>query len=189
MPSLTVAEKNHWRDRIAARIDRAVERIKSQHPALFDRARRDAHAASLASLGLADAHAELEAIRSGEADLARRKKLAQRAMLATLRGLPIDEVPDNFNVRYGTDLPLPHEAAEAIARRQAAHQDRLLAADPVGREVARLAAEKDNLLDTIWLATSPDQIRTLWAKVTQLLGDEPTRLEREALQIAPAEEG
>ncbi len=188
MPGLSVTEKNHWRDRIAARIDKAVERVKARHPALFDRVRREAHAEALRSLGLADPYAELEAVQAEEAALARRKKQAQRTMLAALRGLPPDEVPDNFGIRYGAELPLPAEAAEAIARRQAAHQDGLLADDPVGREVARLGAEKDSLLDTIWLAISPSQIRALWSKVSELLGEEPTRLEREALSIAPAKE-
>ena len=82
MPGLTVTEKSHWRDRIAARIDRAVERIKARHPALFDRLTRQAHAHALASLGLAEAYAELEAIKAEEATLARRKKQAQRSMIA-----------------------------------------------------------------------------------------------------------
>jgi len=188
MPGLTVTEKTHWKDRIAARIDRAVERVKARHPTLFDRVRREAHAEALGSLGLAEPYAELEAVQAEEAALARSKRRAQRAMLAALRGVPIDEVPDTFSVRYGTELPLPVEAFEAIARRQAAHQEQLLADDPVGREVARLGAEKDNLLDTVWLACSPGQIRTLWSKVAELLGDEPTPLEREALSIAPAKE-
>ena len=110
-------------------------------------------------------------------------------MLAAIRGVPEDEVPDSFTVRYGSELPLPHEASEAIARRQAAVRDRLLADDPVGREVARLGAEKEALLDTIWLATSPSQIRALWSRVSALIGDEPTRLEREALAIEPDEGG
>ncbi len=189
MPGLTVTEKAHWKDRIAARIDKAVERVKGQHPALFDRVRREAHAEALRSLGLAGPYAELEAVLVEEAALARRKKQAQRTMLAVLRGLPPDEVPDHFGVRYGAELPLPAEAAEAIARRQAAHQDQLLADDPVGREVARLGAEKEGLLDTIWLATSSSQIKQLWAQVGALLGDEPTRLEREALAIEPVAEG
>ena len=37
-------------------------------------------------------------------------------------------------------------------------------------------------------ATSPAQIRTLWSKVGELLGDEPTRLEARALAIEPIEE-
>ncbi len=188
MPGLTVTEKSHWRDRIAARIEKAAEKIRARHPALFDHLARQAHAQALASLGLADAHAELEGIKAEEATLARRKKQAQRLLIATLRGTPIDEVADSFHVSYGSELALPHEVAEAIARRQAAHQEQLLVDDPIGREVARLGVEKESLLDTIWLATSPGQIRTLWSKVAELLGDEPTQLEREALVIAPTEE-
>jgi hypothetical protein len=188
MPGLTVTEKSHWRDRIAARIARAVERIKGRHPALFARVAREAHAQALASLGLAGAHADLEAIRDEEAALARRKKLAQKAMIAALRSTPVDEVTDHFTIRYGSDLALPQEAADAITRRQAVHQEQLLADDPIGREIARLEAEKDNLLDTVWLAASPAQIKQLWTKVSELLGDEPTTLEREALAIeAPKE--
>ena len=188
MPGLTVTEKNHWRDRIAARIDKATERIKGRHPALFDRVARQAHVQALTSLGLADAHAELEAIRADEAILLRRKKQAQKAMIAALRATTIDEVSDHFSVRYGSDLALPQEASDAITRRQAVHQEQLLADDPIGREIARLQTEKDNLLDTVWLAISPHQIKQLWAKVTELLGDEPTKLEREALAIEPTKE-
>jgi hypothetical protein len=109
-------------------------------------------------------------------------------MIAILRSIPIDEVTDGFVVRYGSEQGLPNEVAEAIARRQSAHQDQLMADDPIGREIAGLEAEKDGLLDTIWLATSPAQIRQLWTRVGELLGDEPTALEREALAIEPAKE-
>jgi hypothetical protein len=50
MPGLTVTEKQHWKDRIAARIARRVEAIKAAHPALFDRVDRAAHAEALRSL-------------------------------------------------------------------------------------------------------------------------------------------
>lgn len=187
MPGLTVTEKTHWRDRLAARIARRVEAIKARHPALFDRIRREAHAEALRTLGLVESHAELAALQAEEAVLARRKKHLQRAMLATLRGVPPEEVPDNFIVRYG-ELPLPNEVAEALTRRQATHQERLLAEDPIGREIAALEAERDGLLDALWLATSPAQVRTLWSKVGELVGDEPTRLEREALATPPPAE-
>ena len=108
-------------------------------------------------------------------------------MVAVLRGVPLDEVPDSVVIRYGGALPLPVEAAEALAGRQAAHQQQLLADDPVGRRVLHLEAEKERLLDTIWLACSPGQIRSLWAQLSELLGDAPTDLERAALAIAPEE--
>jgi hypothetical protein len=119
------------------------------------------HAEALRSLGLAAGYAEREAVRAEEAALARRRKHAQRAMLAALKGVPIEGVPDGFAIKYGGDLPLPHEAAEAIVKRQAAHRERLLAEDPVGREVGRLEAEKDRLLDTVFLATSPGAIEPI----------------------------
>ncbi len=82
---------------------------------------------------------------------------------------------------------MPNEVADAIAKRQAAHRERLLADDPVGGEITRLEHEKEGLLDTVWLSTSPGAIRTLWSQVSKLLGDEPTQLERAALAIPPLE--
>ena len=189
MPGLTVTEKTHWRDRIAARIDRAAERIKARHPALFDRVAREAHAQALASLGVA----EVVRRAGGHQGRGGGPGPPQEARPAGHGRRPCGPCrstrsPTRFNVRYGSDLALPHEAAEAIARRQAAHQEQLLADDPIGREIARLEAEKDNLLDTVWLAASPAQIKQLWAKVAELLGDEPTALEREALAIEPTRE-
>jgi len=63
----------------------------------------------------------------------------------------------------------------------------VLAESEIGRQILALQQEKDGLLDTVWLATSPAQVRTLWAKVAELLGDEQTRLQRDALAIAPME--
>jgi hypothetical protein len=54
-------------------------------------------------------------------------------MVATPRGRPVDEVADSFGVRHGDELALPHEVAEAIARRQAAHREPMPADDPIGR--------------------------------------------------------
>ena len=185
MPGLTVSEKTHWKERISARIARRVEALKAQHPALFERVKREAHARALQSLGLAGPYAELEAIQAEEEALAKRKERAQRTMIATLRGVPLDEVSDCFVLRYGCELPLPQEAAESIGRRSAAHEEQLLADDPVGLQIPRLDVERDRLLDVVWLASSSTQIRTLWSKVAELLGDEPTLLEREALAIEP----
>jgi hypothetical protein len=188
MPGLTVTEKTFWKERIAARIAKRIEAIQAAHPALFERVKRQAHTHALESLGLAEPFAELERVQAEEAALARRKRHAQRAMLAAIRGIPIEEVADSFSIRYGCELPLPIEAAEALTKRQAAHQEQLLGNDPIGCEITRLEAERDRLLDVVWLAASPAQIKQLWSKVAALLGDEPTPLEREALAIAPIEE-
>src|SRR6266481_407903 len=53
------------------------------------------------------------------------------------------------------------------------------------QEIEQLQDERENLLDTIWLATSPAQLKTLWTKVTELLHENATPLEKEALAIPP----
>jgi hypothetical protein len=188
MPGFSVTEKQFWKDRIAARIAKRIEAIQAAHPALFDRVKRQDHADALESLGLSDTYAELERVHFEEAALARHKKHAQPAMLAPLRRIPVEEVSNSLSIQYGGELPLPIEAAEALVNRQAAHQEPLLGDDPIGREIARLDAERDRLLDIVRLATSPAQIKQLWTTVAALLGEEPTPLEREALAITPSEE-
>jgi hypothetical protein len=114
----------------------------------------------------------------------RRDAQVRKEMLARVRGVPADELDGYSRVH---DHP---EIRAAIEKRRAVHEEELLAGHELGRQMIRLRAERENLLDVIWLATSPTQVRQLWRKVTELLGEVPTRLERDALSIPPAgEEG
>src|SRR5262249_60466966 len=110
----------------------------------------------------------------------RRDAQVRREMLARVRGVKAEDL-DGYNRVH--DHP---EIRAAITKRQAVHEEELLAGHELGRQVLRLRAERENLLDSIWLASSPTQIRTFWQKVNELLGDEPTALEREAMAIPPA---
>ena len=65
----------------------------------------------------------------------------------------------------------------------------ILAESDLGRRVLSLREEKENLLDTVWLATSSSQIKELWEQVNTLLEITPTALEDKALKIAPVQEG
>jgi hypothetical protein len=181
MPGLTVAEKTHWRDRIAARIDKRIEAIAADDPSLLERVKRAARQRALESLGLAELQAELDTVVAERAALDRRERRTRRTMLARVRRVAVEDLEDHS---YSCEL---HEINAAVVKRQAIHEDELLAADATGQRVLGLRAEKDRLLDTVWLATSPVQIRQLWTRVGALLGDEPTELEREALAIAPVD--
>jgi K+-sensing histidine kinase KdpD len=77
----------------------------------------------------------------------------------------------------------PGEVEQAVSRRQATHEEELLAQSEPGQKILQLQTEKENLLDTVWLATSPAHVRQLWSKVAELLGNAPTRLEQDALAI------
>jgi hypothetical protein len=182
--ALTVAEKNHWRERIQIRIDRKIEQITGGDPGLMERIKQEARARALESLGLAGFQQELDRIASRRAELDRRDRRVRREMLAKVRGVSADDLDGYTHVH---DHP---EIRAAISKRQALHEEGFLADNEIGRQVLRLRAEREDLLDSIWLATSPTQIRTFWQKVGELLGEEPSRLEREALSIPPAgEEG
>ena len=184
MPSLTVTEKEHWKERIGRKIDKKIEAVAAADPGLLDRVGAQARQRALQTLGLAEMQAELDAVAAQQQALEDRERRAHRAMLAVVRRVPVDEVdePDYHNGEHP-------EVARAVQRRQAVHEEELLAEDERGREIVRLRRAKDNLLDTVWLATSPAEVKTLWQKVIDLLGEEQTPLQKEALAIKAAAGG
>ena len=103
-------------------------------------------------------------------------------MLAKVRGVQPDDLDDYYCYRQDA------EVSNAVKRRKAVHEDELLAESEFGHQVLKLRQEKESLLDTVWLACSAKQIKELWGKVAELLGDEQTQLQREVLAIEPVDE-
>ncbi len=96
--------------------------------------------------------------------------------------MPADDLDDYCAYRHD------REVENAVERRQAVHEEELLAEGELGQRILQLRKEKESLLDTVWLATSPKEVKELWAKVTEILGDEQTPLQQEALAIVPVED-
>ena len=178
MPDPTMAEIKHWQGRIARRIDQQVEALLASAPGLLERIRHQARQRALQSLGLVELHAEWEIILAQQQELARRRRQALRALVATVRRVPLAEVVDE------DEGSAYDEVRQAIQRRQTAHERELLAEDARGQEIVRLWQEKEQLLDTVGLACAPRQVKALWRKVLELLGQEPTALERAVLAVA-----
>ena len=183
MPGLTVAEKNHWKDRLSKRIDRRIETIAAEEPNLLDRVKRDARARAMQSLNVAELQADVDGIEQQEETLDKRKGLLHRTMLARVRRVPLETIDQHY-----TPTHYNNEVENAVKSRQAIHEDELLAECEVGRRVLTLRQERESLLDVVWLSSSPVQIRELWAKVSDLLGDEQTQLHRDALTIPPVQD-
>ena len=183
MPGLTVAEKNLWKDRLSKRIDRRIETIAAEDPNLLDRVKRDARERAMQSLSVADLQADVDAIEAEEEALSKRKSVLHRTMLARVRRVPLETIDLNYTPNYYNN-----EVENAIKARQVIHEDELLAECDVGRRVLTLRREKESLLDCVWLASSPIQVRELWAKVSELLGDEQTQLNRDALKTTPVQD-
>jgi len=179
--SLTVKEKEHWKDRIGKRIEKQIEALYADEPGFMDGIREAAHARALDSLGIAGLHKRLTRLERQEKLLDARQEKTQREMVAAVRGVPLREIAQH-SWRYTSDV----EAA--VEKRQGVHEDELLAESSRGREILTLRQEKENLLDTVWLATSPKQIKDLWEKVDGMLGGPQTALQRDALAMEPVEE-
>ncbi len=183
MPGLTVSEKNHWKDRLSKRIEKRLEAIAAEDPNLLDRVKRQARERAMQSLNLADLQAEIDDIDHQEDALDKRKSLLNRTMLARVRSVPLETIDQSFSPNYYNN-----EVENAIKSRQTIHEDTLLAESEVGLRIITLRRERESLLDCVWLASSPIQVRELWAKVSELLGDEQTQLQRDALKISPVQD-
>jgi hypothetical protein len=182
MSSLTVAEKEHWKNRIGRRIELKIECLLAADPNFLTRIEEQAQHRALESLGLAQLQAERDAIDAQKDQLQERDKQLHRQMLAIVRHVPVEEVTNDyyFNASQHSDI------TTAIAKRRTVHEEELLSESETGKQVLRLREEKENLLDTVWLATSPAHIKALWQKVADLLGEAQTPLQIEALAIGVA---
>ncbi len=179
---LTTTEKQHWRDRIGKRIDKKIAAITALEPGLFSRIESEARARSIQSLGIAELMAEQERVEQQQKSLESREDQLSRQLLSLLRGVPPDTI-DSYAVSRSET-----EVNNAIKARQAIHDEELLREHELGRQIVQLRLERENLLDTVFLATSPVQVRTLWEKVSELLSDELSQLQRAAMQIQPPSE-
>jgi hypothetical protein len=177
MPTLTVKEKEFWRNRLAKKIEKKIEAVCTRAPHLLERIASQAQQRALDSLSLAALQAELDSFQRQEMALEESRKRVHQEMLAAIRHVPVEEVHEEWFGQPNLEI------GQAINKRRAIHELELMAHDDVGREILNLRREKEDLLDTIWLATSPAEVKGLWAKAMELLGDEQTPLQREALAI------
>ncbi len=185
---ITVTEKQHWKDRIANRIKRRVEEIIAKNdPGFRKRIDELARDKSLAQLGLSELMMTLDQIRN-QRKLYKRQHDAQMKQLesnehAVYLGIGNricpDEVGEGFtySLKIDVDMKLQELKRDCV--------DELMKIDPLGQQISALESEQENLLDTVWLATSPIQIKELWGKMSEMLGQTPSKLQQDALALQP----
>jgi len=177
---LTVAEKTHWRERITKRIDQRIETLIAKHdPRLLQRVTEQACERAYASLGVASQQQELEQIKKQREELDRRERRLKAEQRAVVKSTTLEEELEEHNWRYDTTVE------QAVRDRSKAFEADELSESGLGKQVLALREEKENLLDTVWLATSSAQIKQLWEQVNTLLERAPTALEEKALTIPP----
>ena len=183
--AVSVSAKNHWRDRIAARIDRRIETlVAKQDPALLQRVSEEARRNAYKSLGVKSRQDELEQIDKQKQEVEKRERRLRAEQRAIINGTPVEQELERggYYGRYDNDVE------NAVKMRATALEADILTGSDLGKQVLVLRAEKDNLLDTVWLATSSSQIKELSEQVNALLEVQPTSLEEKALKIVPMQD-
>jgi len=176
---LTVKEKEHWKEQIEKRIEKAIAkayrdegnewRLSLQEKSYTEASKR---------LGLTN---YMDKYKQLEAKLG--KLRAEQAKLVEATEKPFkDSINENLRWVRG------HELIDRVVKNEAKVVEvELLEGSDSGQKILRLKREKEELLDTIWLATSPVQIRSLWKDFTNLVAAEPTELQKQAMTYAPSE--
>jgi hypothetical protein len=179
---LTVTEKEHWRSRIARKIERAIdELIQKNEPQFKDDIAKKARTLALDAFGgskLLDRRTKLKADYD---KLKSEIKFVERELLAGARGVPVESIDDEHAFDYRFE--------PCLKERQQIIEQELMAKHPLGQRILRLQNEEEELLDTVWLATSAVQIRTLWEDVCDLLSFELTPLQKKTVATKPPTDG
>jgi hypothetical protein len=173
MSRLTVTEKQHWKDRIERRLDRAIEVLEAQDPSLMTTVTDAAELAAHKALGTAELHSRIEAIKQQSAALEAEHKQLEAAMYRQGLG-KVDPSP-------ASGWQVSGEFWNLHRKVKAGSAEQLLRDTPLGREILKLRAEKEAVLDTVWLATSSSEIRNLWGRVSAVLGEDATPLQQQIL--------
>lgn len=173
--TLTVKEKEHWKASIDRKVQRAIDAIYAEgEPSFRDRILKESRRKALQSLGIE----ELQNRNIAISDQLRVLQEEQRELEKKLADA-VKARCSEYKVEYSYQFSL--EAA--IRLRQKRFERELLNENELGQKILRLQDEQEELLDTVWLATSSSQIKELWSRVSKLLDQPPTGLQREALDI------
>jgi hypothetical protein len=178
--ALTVSEKQHWKERIARKISQAVEALlEKTNPNYLKEVAAAARKEAPTRLGVVEVMNHLKHLALEEKRIKAEEEDTVMQLLAIIRGVELKSVVMHFGWRDELD--------RAIRKTQQTLETELLATDPLGRQILKLRREEEELLDTVWLATSPQQIRSLWQSVAELLAGEVTPLQQSALNTPPPE--
>ncbi|MCC7336557.1 MAG: hypothetical protein IT422_15815 [Pirellulaceae bacterium] len=175
MSRLTVTEKEHWKSRIEKRINKAIEVLESSNAEHFASIRTKAMDAALKELNIEKLAANRDRLKEERKLLESELEDAEAAIEIAILGEVERKKLGTYYSRNATE--------QKIKRSTEIVEERLLADGGPGSELLRLREERESLLDTVWLATSSKQIRDLWCRVGEVLGEAPTKIQEQLLSV------
>jgi hypothetical protein len=182
--SITVTEKEHWKERIAQKIERAIkELVEKNDPQFIERITRQARDLAIESLGGTQHVDDLAELEEKQLQLRTDIEHFQGRLAELAKKAGVKPKPYYYNSR--DDIGLWNDA---VTFRQESAEKELLSKEPLGQRILKLRGEQEALLDTVWLSTSAVQIRELWRNVTELVSGELSELQKKVLARPAIEE-
>ena len=175
---LTVKEKEHWKERIEKEIDKAIEKAyRDEGNGLREKILQQAKTRAMKHYGLED---YMRRYSSRKAQIEELQSQQFRASEEASK--PLESMSRHcWSDRHSLIVGVIDRAAKDVERE-------ILQESEVGRKILRLEREREELIDTIWLATSTVQIRSLWKDFSAMLTEEPTELQKQALTYEPLDD-
>ena len=178
--SITVTEKEHWKERIARKIQRRIDSlISTKQPSYLEEVDRKSREQAIELLGISECRIRTKELETKVEQLQAELKNIEMMEFAIVTGCSSEQAASSY--RYSRNVDQSLRRATAIAKRKVMSRDKL------GQTILSLQDEQEELLDTVWLSTSSKQIRELWKSVTALVKDNPTCLQQAALNTEPIE--
>ena len=143
--AITVAEKNHWKERIERKIDQAIsELIVGSNPTFKLNLEEAARERAIDSLGIRELMTRHEEL-----------KLQIDSLLSENSDV-IESIERQLNTSYKKSGEYSSETRieSAIKQMQAVAEKVILSESEFGQKILKLRREKEELLDTVWLATA-----------------------------------
>jgi hypothetical protein len=173
--TLTIIEKNHWKERITRKLNRAIDDlIQRTDPTFRHKMKEQARIHAIKELGITDQWKRSMDLKAQIESLRETRDLLNIEMERTIK--PFDKADV-----CGYDAE--NRIKRIIDQRMCEIQETLASETPLGKEIKRLEKEQEEMLDTVWLATSPKEIVNLWNRVVTMLQQPLTDLQRETLKV------
>ena len=169
---LTVKEKEHWKERIEKKIDQAIEKAyQDEENGLREKIRQQAKTRAMKHYGLEDYMRQHARIKAQIEELQ-----SQQLRASAEASKPFESKSSYYcwSERHSLIVGVIDRAAKDVEKE-------ILQESEFGRKILRLEREREELIDTIWLATSLVKIRSLWNDFSAMLTEESTVLQKQAL--------
>ncbi|TWU56015.1 hypothetical protein [Rubripirellula reticaptiva] len=174
--SMTVREKEHWKERIGKRIESTIARIVAERdPSYLETIETRAEELAQQRLGLDETVKRAEEIDATIERLKEERVEHLKRNASRLSGRSVSSIADRGEWVAKGIIDKRMESQQKLEKR------RLMESDELGKLILALLDEQDAMLDTVWLATSPRQIRDLWESVSRLLNEQTTSLQEGVL--------